>query len=183
MKIIVALGNPGEKFKKTRHNIAWLALDYYLGDVKWQENKKFNSLVYKQDDLLFVKPLTYMNNSGHSVLQVLNYYKLIPKNLGLFNKKNYDLQDSLLVIHDDVDIEFGKFKLSYNSSSGGHNGIKSILNYLNTQKFNRLRLGIKNDLLRTVIPTDKFVLQNFNKQELNDLNNVFKQINFNEMFK
>lgn len=183
MKIIVALGNPGEKFKNTRHNIAWLALDYYLGDVKWQENKKFNSLIYKEGDLIFVKPLTYMNNSGQSVLSVLNYYKLIPKNLGFFNKKNCDLQDSLLVIHDDVDIEFGKFKFSYNSSSGGHNGIKSILSYLNTQKFNRLRIGIKNDLLRSVIPTDKFVLQKFNKKELNNLKDIFEQINFDKIFK
>jgi PTH1 family peptidyl-tRNA hydrolase len=124
-----------------------------------------------------------MNNSGQAVLQILNYYKLIPKNLGFINKKNFDLKNSLVIIHDDVDIEFGKFKLSYNSRSGGHNGIKSVLNYLNTQKFNRLRLGIKNDLLRNVIPTDKFVLQNFNKQELNDLNNIFDQINFNEIFK
>ncbi|MDA3802846.1 MAG: hypothetical protein PF488_03040 [Patescibacteria group bacterium] len=130
-----------------------------------------------------MKPLTFMNNSGQAVLQILNYYKLIPKNLGFINKKNFDLKNSLVIIHDDVDIEFGKFKLSYNSRSGGHNGIKSVLNYLNTQKFNRLRLGIKNDLLRNVIPTDKFVLQNFNKQELNDLNNIFDQINFNEIFK
>lgn len=176
MKIVVALGNPGEKYKKNRHNVAWLFLDFYLGDVLWQENKKFNALIFKKDNTLFVKPLSFMNNSGIAVKHILNYYKIIPKNIIFINKKNYDLDNSLTVIHDDVDIEFGKCKISNNSSSGGHNGIKSIINNLKTQKFSRIRIGIKNELLRNIIPTEKFVLQNFNSEELENLENIFQTI-------
>ena len=81
MKIIVALGNPGQQYKNTRHNIAWLFLDNLLGTVNWQENKKFNALLYKDGETIFVKPLTFMNNSGLTVQKILSYYKLLNKNL------------------------------------------------------------------------------------------------------
>ncbi len=181
MNIIIALGNPGDKYKNTRHNISWLFLDYYLGDVEWQENKKFQALIYKDLNTIFVKPLTYMNLSGLSVKKILNYYNLIPKSFSLIRKKDFDLNDSLLVIQDDVDIDFGKHKISYNSSSGGHNGIKSIIENIKTQKFKRLRLGIKNEQTRTIIPTDKFVLQNFSSDEINQLTEFFKNIDFKSL--
>lgn len=181
MNIIIALGNPGDKYKNTRHNISWLFLDYYLKEVEWQESKKFQALIYKDSNNLFVKPLTYMNLSGLSVRKILNYYNLIPKSFPLILKKDYDLNDSLLVIQDDVDIDFGKHKVSYNSSSGGHNGIKSIIENIKTQKFKRLRLGIKNEKTRTVIPTDKFVLQNFSSKEIEQLPQIFSNIEFKSL--
>ncbi len=175
MKIIVGLGNPGEKFSNTRHNIGWMALDYFLGNVKWTENKKFKALLYEDGENVFVKPLTFMNNSGQSVRAILDYYKLIPKNFGLINKKNCDLNEVLTVIHDDLDLDFGRHKIATDSSSGGHNGIKSIIAHLKTQKFCRLRIGIKNELLKNVIPSDKFVLQNFNAAEKEDLKELLKK--------
>jgi len=181
MKIIVGLGNPGEQYKNTRHNIGWLALDNLLGEVTWAESKKFNALIYEAGEFLYVKPLTLMNESGRSVQKILNYYKLLPKNFGLLKKKDTDLKDLLIVIHDDLDINFGETKIATDSGSAGHRGVASIINYLKTQKFTRLRLGIKNDLLRVHIPPDKFVLTSFSATEKARLKEIFSQINLNNL--
>lgn len=181
MKIVVGLGNPGEQYKNTRHNIGWLALDHLLGEVKWSENKKFNALVYEAGDFLYVKPLTFMNASGQSVQKILNYYKLLPKNFGLLKKKDADLKDSLIVIQDDLDLNFGEMKIAIDSGSAGHQGINSIINYLKTKKFTRLRLGTKNELLRTHIPPDKFVLAPFSSEEKERLKEIFSQINLEKL--
>ncbi len=172
MKIVVGLGNPGDKYKNTRHNAGWLFLDNIIGDVTWQTSKKFNALIFEKDDIVFVKPLTFMNNSGQSVRKIMDYYGLIPKKLGLFNKKDEDLNESLTVIQDDIDIDLGVDKIATNSSSAGHRGIDSIITHLKTKKFKRVRLGIKNELLRKVIPTEKFVLQSFDKAELETLKKI-----------
>jgi len=165
MKIIVGLGNPGEQYKNTRHNAGWLALDFYLGEVKWSEDKKFQALTYRDGDYLFIKPLSFMNNSGQSVQKILSYYKLLPKSLGLLNKKDSDLNEVLTVIQDDLDLDFGTYKIATDSGSAGHRGIQSIINHLKTKKFTRLRLGVKNDLLRTHIPPEQFVLKTFSGNE------------------
>lgn len=175
MKIIVGLGNPGEQYKNSRHNAGWLALDNWLGAVKWTENKKFNALTYADGEFLFVKPLTFMNNSGQSVQKVLNYYKLLPKNFGLIKKKNADLGKVLAVVHDDLDLNFGDSRIATDSGAAGHNGVQSIINYLKTKKFTRLRIGIKNDLLRTHIPPDKFVLSAFSQEERGKLKDILNQ--------
>ena len=145
MHIIVGLGNPGEQYKNTRHNAGWLALDNFLGEVAWQESRKFNALIHEDGDFLFVKPLTFMNNSGQSVQKILNYYKLLPKNFGLLKKKDSNLIEVLTVIHDDLDLNFGDYRLADNSGSAGHRGVQSIINYLKTKNFKRLRLGIKTE--------------------------------------
>ncbi len=177
MKIIVGLGNPGEQYKNTRHNIGWLTLDNLLGDVKWLESKKFQALIYEAGDVLYVKPLTFMNNSGQAVQKILNYYKLLPKSFGLINKKDADLTDVLTVIQDDLDIDFGELKLATDSGSAGHRGIQSIIDYLKTKKFTRIRLGIKNELLRVHIPPIKFVTTPFSHEEKEKLKEVFAKIN------
>ena len=177
MKIIVGLGNPGEQYKNTRHNVGWLALDYLLGDAKWREDKKFQSLIYQDGDFLFVKPLTFMNNSGQAVQKILNYYKLLPKNLGIINKKDADLNEALTVIHDELDLNFGDYRIATDSSSAGHRGVQSIIDHLKTKKFTRIRIGIKNELLRTHIPSDKFVLQPFGGEERQKLKEIFGKLN------
>ncbi len=181
MKIIVGLGNPGEQYKNTRHNIGWLALDSLLGDVTWRENKKFNAFIYEAGDSLYVKPTTFMNNSGQAVQKILNYYKLLPKNFGLINKKDADLIETLTVIHDDLDFNFGDLKTAADSTSAGHRGVQSIIDYLKTKKFTRLRLGIRNELLRTHTPPDKFVLQPFSSEERERLKEIFSKINLNNL--
>lgn len=182
MRIIVGLGNPGEKYQNTRHNIGWLALDAWLKEASWHHDKRFNALVYEMSDALFIKPLSYMNDSGQVVQKVMSYYQLLPKKLGLLKKRDADLNSVLTVIHDELDIDFGKWRLASDSSSAGHRGVQSIINYLKTQKFSRIRLGIKNDLLRTHIPAEKFVLQPFSSAEKDQLATVFSSINLEQLF-
>lgn len=177
MKIIVGLGNPGEQYRNTRHNIGWLMLDHFLGSVKWQENKKFNSLIFQDGDFIFVKPLTFMNESGRAVQKILDYYKLVPKKLGLISRQDVDLTEVLTVIHDDLDLSFGNHKIATDSSSAGHRGVQSIIDILKTKKFTRFRLGIKNELLKTHIPPDKFVTQAFGSDEQKKLPDIFSGLN------
>lgn len=169
MKIIVGLGNPGNQYERTRHNAGWLFLDTIIGADGWQKNKKFNALIKESGDNIFIKPLTFMNESGQSIQKIMNYYGLLSKNLGIFSKKDEDLNSCLTVIQDDLDLNFGTYKIATDSGSAGHRGIASIIKCLKTKKFKRLRLGIKNELLRTHIPPEKFVLQPFSKEELETL--------------
>lgn len=175
MKLVVGLGNPGEQYQKNRHNVGFMALDLLLGSVKWQENKKFKALIYEGNGILYVKPLTYMNKSGESVRSIMSYYGLIPKTLGVFSKKDTDLSEVLTVIHDDIDIDLGKWKIASDSRSGGNNGVQSIISHLKTQKFKRIKIGVKNDLLRTRIPAEKFVLQNFSSEEKDIIESVLQE--------
>jgi len=176
MKIIVGLGNPGGQYKATRHNAGWLILDDILGDVKWSENKKFNALIHENGTAIYVKPQTFMNESGTSVRKILDYYGLLPKKMGLISKKDADLKDILTVIHDELDLNFGDYKTATDSGSAGHRGVQSIIDHLKTKKFTRIRIGIKNDLLRTHIPPEKFVMDNFNREEKDRLKELSKGI-------
>lgn len=162
MKVIVGLGNPGKEYELTRHNIGFIILDNYLGNVKWKE--KFKSLVYEKningEKVLFVKPLTFMNNSGEAIREILSYLKI---NV-----------DDLLVIQDDIALQLGKSRIKYDSSDGGHNGIKSIIKELQTNKFLRLKIGLAKE---SEIDTISYVLGKLTKKELtqlsNDLNKYF----------
>ena len=157
MKLIVGLGNPGMKYKKTRHNVGYMVLDNYLKNVKWFSKK--NSYLYERvinnEKIIFIKPKTYMNLSGIAVKEAVDYFKI--------NKNN------ILVIQDDVDMKIGTYKLKKNSTDGGHNGIKSISNYLKTKDYLRLKIGIKKD---TKKDTSAFVLSKFNKDDNILLNNI-----------
>ena len=177
MKIIVGLGNPGEKYKNTRHNAGFMAIENIASrlNLDWQENKKLKAEIAKNQDIVLIKPLTFMNNSGQAVQAVLSYYKLLPKKLGLLKIKNSDLSESLTVVHDDIDIELGKYKNSIDSRSAGHNGVQSIINYLKTKNFNRIRVGIKTDALNN-IPSEKFVLQKFSSEESTTIKNLIPEI-------
>lgn len=159
MKMVVGLGNPGKEYQFTRHNVGFIVLDDYLKDIVWKE--KFNAYYYIKDNVCFVKPLTYMNNSGTAVVAFKNYYKV-------------DVKD-ILVIQDDLDMKVGTYKVKRNSSDGGHNGLKSIINMLNSNEFGRLKIGILND---NKYDTIDFVLGNFSKEELEFIkdNNDFKKV-------
>ncbi len=152
MKLIVGLGNPGKEYVNTRHNIGFMILDKYLENknVSWQ--KKFKGEVYINNSIIYLKPSTYMNNSGESVLEVLNYYHV-------------SISD-VFIIQDDLDMNFGTYKVKKSSESGGHNGIKSIIKHLNSKEFGRLKIGIN-----TVnnYAADKFVLGRFTEDELNHI--------------
>lgn len=177
MKVIVGLGNPGEKYKNTRHNIGFEVLDILAHklDLNWQEDKKRKCLLAKDASCLLVKPLSYMNLSGEPLRAILAYYNLIPKNFKLFQIKNADLSDLLMVVHDDLDVDFGKYKISVDSRSAGHNGVQSIINNLKTKNFKRLRVGIRNEKLNH-IPREKFVLQRFNEEENKKLESIMGEM-------
>ena len=155
MKLIVGLGNPGKNYDNTRHNVGFMVLDKYLGNVTYKN--KFNGLYYEKSGVIFLKPQTYMNNSGECVAKFVKYY-----NINI---------DDIMVIQDDLDINIGKFKFKFNSSSGGHNGIKSIINHLHTDAFFRLKIGILNEKKDDVID---FVLGKINKSDL-------EKIDFNKI--
>lgn len=158
MKLIVGLGNPDKEYDKTRHNVGFMVIDNYLGSVNW--SNKFNALycekVINGEKIIFVKPLTYMNNSGNAVVEFVRY----------FNIDNKDI----LVIQDDLDLNVGDYKLKMHSSSGGHNGIKSIIASLGNQDFPRLKVGIGSVKKDEVID---YVLGKFSKSELEVLNELF----------
>ena len=177
MQIIVGLGNPDDKYRLTRHNTGFMSVNQLVNEktTNWQTNKKLKSEIIKFNDTFFVKPQTYMNNSGEVVQGVLSYYKLLPKKLGLIQKKDSDLSEVLTIIHDDIDIELGKYKTSINSRSAGHKGVESIINYLKTKNFKRIRIGIRTDSVNK-IPADKFVLQKFSNEELDIINKVISNI-------
>ncbi len=173
MKIIVGLGNPEPKYKNTRHNLGFLFLDWLEPEAKWQFNKKFNALIYSKGSSLFVKPQTFMNESGLSVSKILNYYDLLPKKLGIFTKKDKNLKNTLIIIHDDLDINKGKIKFSKNSSSGGHKGVSSIIKHIKTQNFTRIRIGIKPTDKEEKISVTSFVLQKLTNEEINQAKKTF----------
>lgn len=130
MKLIVGLGNPGEKYKNNRHNAGFLAIDSIAaanGGI-WSLEDKFNAEICKLDDTMLVKPHTFMNNSGEAVSQIVNFYHI-------------NLND-LTIIHDDVDMEFGTTRLKKGMSSGGHHGVENIIEKLGTKEFWRLKIGV-----------------------------------------
>ncbi|OIO06416.1 aminoacyl-tRNA hydrolase [Candidatus Falkowbacteria bacterium CG_4_9_14_3_um_filter_36_9] len=177
VKIIAGLGNPGEKYNNTRHNAGFRAIDA-LADrlgLSWEKNKKINSLIAKNKDIILIKPLTYMNDSGRCLQAVLSYYNLLPKKLGFLKIKDSDLLEALTIIHDDLDLNLGSFKISIDSRSAGHKGVESIISHLKTKKFKRIRIGIKTEPANK-IPAEKFVLQKFNSEELKIINNIISDI-------
>ncbi|MDI6868443.1 MAG: aminoacyl-tRNA hydrolase [Coprothermobacterota bacterium] len=149
MKLVAGLGNPGKIYERTRHNIGFRILRAYAkkhGLQPW--HKKGKARFIKFDDLILLLPQTFMNLSGLAVSNFARQYKLSP--------------EDILVVHDDVDIEFGEIRFKEGGSSAGHKGLASIIAELQSESFSRLRFGIgKNPDL----PTEDYVLQNFSREE------------------
>jgi PTH1 family peptidyl-tRNA hydrolase len=153
MQLIIGLGNPGEKYENTRHNIGFMVLDNFAksnGFPEFKASKKFKSLISKDSEVVLTKPQTFMNSSGKAV-------KLL--------SKNYKVKaENIFIIHDDIDLELGKIKIVKNRGTAGHNGVESVVNELKTKDFIRFRVGIKPN--RKIIGDIKnFVLKNFTKKE------------------
>ncbi len=133
MKIIAGLGNPGSEYARTKHNVGWMLVDALaerLGATSWQAREK--GLVAEArigaEKVLLVKPQTYMNNSGECVGPLMRWYKLEP--------------EDVIVAHDDMDIPAGMVRIRKKGSAGGHNGIKSLIAHVGSEKFGRVRIGI-----------------------------------------
>jgi len=174
MKLVVGLGNPGSEYEGTRHNTGFLMLDFILGKkTNWKESGITKALESKNSDLgkptLFLKPTTFMNNSGNAVSQVKDKNKL--------------KLDDIIVIYDDIDLPIGTMKLSFNKSSGGHNGLESIIKKLKSKEFLRIRIGIA-----PVTPSGKikkpkgeeamlkFLLGKYKEGELAELKKLSKKV-------
>jgi len=155
IKLIVGLGNPGKEYENTRHNMGFIFID------KLSEQIKTNFIVEK--------PQTFMNKSGDAVLALSKLHKIKPENI--------------LIVHDDIDILWGKFKFSFGHSSAGHKGVESIIKALKTKNFWRLRIGIQpirqaqgKSILKKHISADKIILKKFTTAELKTLNQTIKKV-------
>lgn len=161
MKLVVGLGNKGREYENTRHNMGFMLVDRYLQykNITDKFKEKFNAMYIEttinNEKVIFIKPMTYMNNSGIAVRAFVDFYKLN--------------SEDILVISDDLDLDLGKFRLRRNGSSGGHNGLKSIISHIGTDNFKRLRIGISNDKDDVI----NYVLSKFSKKELNEIDTMF----------
>lgn len=158
MKLIIGLGNPGNKYKKTRHNIGFMVIDeittnfqFPIFNFKSIFNAEISKKILKNQKIILVKPQTFMNNSGRAVKAIIDYYKITT--------------EDIIVIHDDIDLDLGEIKMQQDRSSAGHNGVQSIIDSIGTKDFTRIRIGIKPINKEISIDTEKFVLQKFTKEE------------------
>lgn len=181
MKLIVGLGNPGEKYESTRHNIGFMVLDHFLKDSEpvnksnWSKEEKLKSEVYifdyqpknsKPEKVILAKPLTYMNNSGMAVRLIADYYKIAPENIW--------------TIHDELDLPLGMLKIRIGGGAAGHHGIQSIMESLSTDKFWRFRLGIglskaHDEMAKHKVNGQEFVLKGFRGGEASKARQLMKR--------
>lgn len=165
---MVGLGNPGEKFSKTRHNTGFLFLDYLVWRFKgndFKREKKFEAETTLINEMMLLKPQTFMNTSGESVRKVLNFYK-----------KKFD---RLVLIYDDLDIEFGKFKIE-EKGPRVHNGVNSVMRSC-LEEFLHVRIGTMGEDYYMIKKTggsmaDDYILKDFNKEEKKNLEVVFERV-------
>ncbi len=164
MKLVVGLGNPGNQYNFTRHNAGFLALDFYfkLKHLNWNEKPRFGALWGRMDDVLFIKPQDFYNDSGKVVQEYMHYYK-IPAS-------------DILVICDNFDLEFGKVRYRTSGAAGGNNGLKSIDVAISTSDYPRIRIGTENDDLRKKMGDVDFVLSKFTPEEKTKLPDILMEI-------
>ena len=147
--IIVGLGNPGKKYNDTPHNIGFEAVDRFVKENNFPDfnlSKKFKAQISEKGNIILAKPETFMNSSGKCVSVLVNFYK----------------EKELVVIHDDIDLELGKIRISKDRGSAGHKGVESIIKELGTKDFTRIRIGIKpKEHEKSMIDTERYVLKKF----------------------
>lgn len=178
MFLIVGLGNPEDKYKDTRHNLGFEAVEELgkrMGGGAWEVEKKFKSEILKiaynlqpiSYNLILAKPQTYMNNSGIAVTLIANYFKIRP--------------EDIIILHDDLDLPLGKIKIRLGGAAAGHHGVESIISHLGTDKFIRIRMGIGN--LRSIsgehhtgsFNAESFVINKFLPSEKSKVKKMMKQ--------
>jgi len=160
--LLIGLGNPGDKYQNTRHNIGFKVVDSFLkknnlDSLKNKFNGQYTVFSILNQTIFVLKPQTYMNNSGICVVQFCNYFKL-------------SLED-LIVVHDDLDIEFNRLKIKKGGSSAGHKGIASIIEHTGSADFIRIRMGIGHS---PSLDSKSYVLTDFNKSEKEQLQSFIK---------
>ncbi len=182
MKLIVGLGNPGEKYINTRHNLGFVIVEHFLKDFQsakntiWTNSSKFKSDIAQiewqpkhgnLEKVILAKPQTYMNNSGMAVQLLVSFFKLPPSDVW--------------IIHDDIDLPLGSMKIRFGGASAGHHGVESIMENLNSDKFWRFRMGVGDTSSKFKVQSSKlknvedYVLGNFVGQERGKLKDLIKR--------
>lgn len=154
MKLIVGLGNPTGEYEQTRHNVGFEVIDclvekYGIPLDTLKHKGMYGNGIMEGQSVILLKPMTYMNLSGESVRQVAEYYKILP--------------EDIIVIYDDINLDVGRLRIRRKGSAGGHNGIKSIIQHLNTEDFPRIRVGV--GMKPGNMDLAKYVLSHFSKEE------------------
>mgnify|MGYP001453189522 CR=1 FL=1 len=173
MKLLVGLGNPGKNYNNTRHNIGFAMIDFLFSEWlkkenfdDWGKNTKFKAEIsvgnINGEKIILAKPLTFMNNSGETVQALASYFK-IPN-------------EDIYVFHDELDLLCGNYKIQFDRSGAGHNGVLSIIEKLGTQAFNRIRIGIAKEDKQKQGKGADYVLNKFNLLEKIKLKDVKKKI-------
>jgi PTH1 family peptidyl-tRNA hydrolase len=174
MKLIIGIGNPGEQYKNNRHNVGFMVLDEFsrqMTNDQWSMDKRFNSLVIShQSSVILAKPQTFMNNSGIAVKRLVVQYKA--------------KMPDLWIIHDDLDIALGAYKIQKGKGPKEHKGLLSIYNALGTKDFWHVRVGIENRTIndKWPMPNDRkisgeeYVLQDFDKREIETRDRVIERV-------
>lgn len=179
MKLIVGLGNPGKQYETTRHNLGFRAVDILAGKTKWQDSKKFKAQIAALPTppvprrgsggggvgakILLAKPQTFMNDSGLAVRRIIDFYKIPLENI--------------LVIYDDIDLLLEETRFRNKGSSGGHNGMASIIEHLGTENIARLRLGVAPQMRgKQAIPAEDYVLAPFSPAGENKIKKTLAQV-------
>lgn len=163
MKMIVGLGNPGARYEKTRHNVGFMIIDAFAAGYDLKIDKKQGQSLLGlglagSEKVLLVKPQTYMNGSGEAVWEILNYYR--------------EGIEDLLVIHDDLDLDLGRLRFKRGGGSGGHNGLKSITQMLNSSEYSRLKIGLGRP--PAFMCPENYVLGSFLEEERKILSAIMK---------
>ncbi len=171
MILIAGLGNPGKEYSKTRHNVGFMAVDLLQQELapneKWSKNTKLHSEISKTNEVILVKPDTFMNLSGKSIQAVQQMYKIEKENIW--------------ILHDEMDLELGRIKIQIGGGSAGHNGIKSIIESTGTSEFNRWRIGIGRPPHEAMNSAD-FVLDQFSTQETEQLAQILQKVEQSVLF-
>ena len=160
MKLIIGLGNPGIKYRNTRHNFGYIVVDSFAksSGLSWRYNPDWICYFAKTEEFVVAKPSTFMNKSGEAVREVINFFKINP--------------GDVLAIHDDLDLDFGKLRISHDSQSAGHRGVDSVIESLGTFEFSRLRIGVGRP--KDKVDPEKYVLENFTDEEQKKLPEIIK---------
>lgn len=162
MKLIVGLGNPGKEYQNTRHSAGFEFVDRISDGARFNLDSKSESLTYKENDFLFVKPQTFMNESGRSVRKIMDFYKLGT--------------EEVIIAHDDLDLKLGEYKIQKGVGPKIHNGVSSVESNLASKDFLRVRIGVDNREKSMYGGSGAdYVLGKFSKEELEILDEVLEE--------
>ena len=168
MRLIVGLGNPGEKYKNNRHNAGFMFIDYLVNKLlnsrvkELKVKKMLHVTCYMLNDFILAKPQTFMNISGPAIKKTINNYQLTI--------------NDLVIVHDDLDIPLGKFKIQKSVGPKLHNGIESVENVLGSKDFWRVRIGVDNRNPEHWVDGETYVLQDFKPEEKKLINEIFPEV-------